>query len=529
MAHASSIFHSVPVEVQNSSGFDLSFDNLLTATCGTLTPCLSKEVIPGTKFSIGTNWEMELPPMVSNFFGRIDGIVELFFVPYRILYGGWKRFFTQSAARVDDNPIGIPSFAGEALSDYFETYSGLEGSEGFGEGSLSDYLGNRFADEFGQFGVIDEPISIMKYMAYHKIYNDWYRNTRIQKEVFDMDSGDFFASMPYRSYSPAASLLTNVSQLNDGLNDGSLFYALRQRNYAKDYFTNAAPHPQQGSTPVSFTFSGSSFTINGLRAANSLAKFVDINNLAGNEYDDLIYAQFGVRPADAITDRAIYLGRSIAPVYTRGVFTSTPNSANVPRNPFSGSVGNPGGAPSVSGSGSLVDSFKVTEYGCIMAIFSLVPHAYYGYGVRRENMHTQIGDFGFPVLQGMGMQEIKTAELYSTGLSNSTFGYTDRYSEFKYIDDEVHGEFRPGRTLEYFALQRKFNAAPQLGTQFIQINKSDLNGVFVGSPAVTFVSCWGHIGFTFKSSMPLAEYSIPTLGETKDTHTIRVENGGRML
>ena len=40
------LFRKVPVKVQQKSGFDLSFQNLLTTKVGTITPVLAEELIP---------------------------------------------------------------------------------------------------------------------------------------------------------------------------------------------------------------------------------------------------------------------------------------------------------------------------------------------------------------------------------------------------------------------------------------------------------------------------------------------------
>ena len=105
MAHLSKIFTKVPVDIPNRSGFDLSFENLLTMKVGTLTPVLCEEVIPNETFSLGYLSQVQLPPMATNFFGRVDLRLEAFFVPMRILWGGWQNFFTMPT----NNPYGEPT------------------------------------------------------------------------------------------------------------------------------------------------------------------------------------------------------------------------------------------------------------------------------------------------------------------------------------------------------------------------------------------------------------------------------------
>lgn len=85
MAHTSKIFNKVPVNIQDRSGFDMSHENLFTATCGTLVPAMVEEVIPGDVFSIGSHMQVKLPPLATDFYGRVDAKLEAFFVPNRLV------------------------------------------------------------------------------------------------------------------------------------------------------------------------------------------------------------------------------------------------------------------------------------------------------------------------------------------------------------------------------------------------------------------------------------------------------------
>ena len=55
-----------------------------------------------------------------------------------------------------------------------------ESARVLGRGSLVDYLGYK-----GTINTRQRINNIMRFMAYHKIYDDWYRDSRIQKPVFD--------------------------------------------------------------------------------------------------------------------------------------------------------------------------------------------------------------------------------------------------------------------------------------------------------------------------------------------------------
>ena len=88
------LFQKTPIKVPNRSGFDLSHENMLTLKCGTLVPVMTGSLIPGDRVSVGSAFEIQLPPMATDFYGRVRFKMEAFFVPCRLLYGGWRKFMT---------------------------------------------------------------------------------------------------------------------------------------------------------------------------------------------------------------------------------------------------------------------------------------------------------------------------------------------------------------------------------------------------------------------------------------------------
>lgn len=525
MAHLSKIFTKTPVDMPNKSGFDMSHENLFTTTCGTLTPCLVEELLPNDEISLGEMCQVQLPPMATDFYGRIDACIEAFFVPFRILWQGWQSFITNPTtspyAPNTPRPNSVPIIRFDSTTD----------SSFIGRGTLADYLGIK------GFPSLEGPTFLnynaLPFLAYHKIFEDWYMNTEIQKTPFFSGATQGgFAAMPWSLIQPSnPNAFLASSTLNDGLPIGKL----RQRLWAKDYFTTANLYPQAGgASELSFDVSDTkgSFTIASLRAANVLQRWLERNNIAGYRYADQIKAQFGCLPSDAIMDRSIFLGRAVHSVYTKSVYnTSGIPSDSETQNPFGGSASKFGTSQAV-GEGSLIKKFRATEHGFIFCIFSLVPHAYYSTGTRRYLMRKSVGDFAFPLLQGIGEQAIGTNELCpvaNSTLGQYVFGYTDQYAEYKYHDDEVHGLLVDGESLSSFALQRGFSSAPALGSSFLEIPTNFLDQVTAVNGAMSKFGCWVDMYLSMKKVSTLSAYQIPTLGDVKNTHKEYIDKGGRRL
>lgn len=545
------IFRKVPVEIPNKSGFDESHGHVFSAKVGTLIPAMSDLLLPNDTISLGVASEIQLPPMATDFYGRVKAHFECFFVPLRILYSGWQELITHPVAG-DVWPTGTTS---GQQAKYLPTLR-LDARD-MGPGSLSDYLGYGFDNipSSVQASTLIDVLNPLKYAAYHMIWDKWYRDSRIQQSAFQrlvpLANAPAFSELPYRTWYGNSPTVFGASGIGPGdlsCADGTACYSLRQRNFGRDYFTNATPLPQAGQ-PAAVAFQtdaqgNGAFTIASLRAANALQTWLERQNLAGYRYGDQIKANFGVYPSDAALDRPLYLGRQIVDVYNKSVYESdgatTQTNTN---NPFS-SVGAKYGSPLGVGEGSLVDNFTATEHGYIFVMFSLVPEVLYSGVMEKDMDYNSMADFPFPLLAGVGDEPISAKQLVGYYGYNQTvldamkaqvFGYTQRYANHKFKLDRVSGLLKDNNSLESFALQRmaanpgQSVSTVQISSSFLEIPTNYLDNVSAVQGDVSTYGCWVDAYFPYKKISTLPAYSIPTLGDIKNTHTEVIENGGKRL
>ncbi len=566
MSKLSKIFSDIPVDIQNRSGFDMSHYNIGDGRTGTLIPVLCEEMLPNDSVSLGFMDKIQLLPMATNFSGRIDMRFEAFFVPNRILWGGWQDFQTLP----DNNPYQTP-FERPIIAPYFTNRSPITGSAAptffqthFGPQSLFDYLGygssnSSWIGSSGQSLPTNSlSISALPFIAYQRIYDEWYRNPRITQPLF------------VRPFSPGSESVYNlpwISQLNPSFTEGSYFpnaialedssynkladgsdlTTLRQRCWGDDYLTTCALYPQAtGSiTGNPISVKGDSFTISDLRTANVLQRWAERRNIAGPRYADQLLATWGVMPSDAIIDRPIYLGSYSHGVYTSPIFNSNSISTNPEGdadgqglNPYSKYPASSAGQSDGVGQGSLVNNFHVTEHGFLMVIASLVPHAFYSTFKRTYLKRKKIADYANPLLQGLGEQAVTNDIVLGDNFSQlveggnyDTWGYTPQYSDYKYHCDEVHGTRRDTNANKYFALQRVIRSTDSwaLTTDFLEIPTDFLDQVSNVSTSVAGCSYMYDIYFSLKIVRTLSEYVIPTLGDLKDVHKERIPFRGRQI
>lgn len=306
MSHTSKIFDSQPIQVQNLNGFDLSHIFAGTSKCGQLVPVLRKLLMQASKISVGAAVNVELPPLATSFFGRVDFCIELFFVPCAVLYGGWRQFISNQVASMFPSsqdsvlekggyalPVLDIGYHSVLLSDeqsykWEASYAGGQMSylDTTNDG-LADYLGVRvnnseaIAPDSDPEGADPVPvyINLLPFLAYHKIIDVFYRNFSTTKTWFAVNpnvpydssnypgnaavethSGNFArknVSLVWHSFYTSDVLVGSTSnQLASSrvfslgsevtFPDGVSVLQTRQRTYARDYFIAGSVNPQQG-------------------------------------------------------------------------------------------------------------------------------------------------------------------------------------------------------------------------------------------------------------------------------------------
>ena len=556
------------VHVPKRSWRPLKKHNRLTGKCGTLVPVFCTEVIPGTKAYVRQTLGVSLPPLVSDTYMSVSYKTEAFFVPARLLFGGAVDWFCQDSAPSISAPVN-PGDPGTVVSNVPQLpiwqldLAGVGGSPGpdssaLDPGTLLDYLGVRVSSS-GLSGSPAFLLNPLPALAYHMCFEWYYRSPLIQAHVFAMPSGkgpiindgvDYLAAMlpyihdGYKIFGDVdqGSGATDSSLLADGVSLGSL----RQRNFGFDYFTLG--YPSNPGDNIKVQISNNEFSINSLRAANSLTMFTERNMLAGTRQCDVVAARYGADLSMGVAQMPVLLGTADYEVYNRGVSITTygtdasEGGLQPSSNPFAyqAGAGTRVGNAFAGGSDNIIDGFECNEHGYIMIIGSLVPRACYGSGVRRylrryiTGGSASITELANPILQNVGYDVIKSEELDSEVAavqSGSIFAYTEKFNSFFNFEDEVHGLFREGSALQSFVLQRNFANAGNpvhLSTNFLEIPTNFMDDITVTKQAI---SNYGYeLDYYVEGGflVPLYKHSMPSLQDPAYEHgkPVAVHRGG---
>lgn len=500
MSDKKNLLNSVLVKAPPRNAFDLTHDVKFSGNMGNLIPIMCTEVVPGDKIGIACESLIRFAPMVAPVMHRFDVTMHYFFVPNRILWANWENFITQTK-------VGgvIPSFPYVTMNS--TTWN-----------KLADYMG--IPDPVGPDS---EAVSAMPFAAMQKIWNDYYRDQNLQTDICP----------------PQSFMLTDGNNTSEWAGKLGI---LRKRCWEHDYLTSALPFAQKGDAvqiPLGFpdlpvlhnaanptTLDGTpddvllpsdptadtsedayvktseldqNTTINDLRRAMRLQEWLEKNARGGTRYSEHIKVHFDVRSSDGRLQRPEYITGVKTPVQISEVL-QTGESATTPQ-------GNMAGHGVAVASGRY-GAYYAEEHGYVIGIMSVMPKTAYQQGLPKHFTKTvDAFQYYYPSFANIGEQEIKNKEVYAFQgvLSEETFGYTPRYSEYKFENNRVAGDFRS--TLDYWTAGRIFATPPALNEDFVQADPT--HRIFaVTDPDVDKLYC--QVLNKVLAIRPMPKYGTPT-------------------
>lgn len=112
------------------------------------------------------------------------------------------------------------------------------------------------------------------------------------------------------------------------------------------------------------------------------------------------------------------------------------------------------------------------EHGYVFTVLSVRPKSMYINGMSRHWLKRDKEDFYQKELAYIGQQPVIAGEIYADGTPDDleTFGYQDRYIEYKRQQSYVSAEFR--NLQNYWHLGRDFEERPALNESFVSCNPS---------------------------------------------------------
>lgn len=440
------------------SKHNLSHYNVTTGEMGKLMPVGCVEVLPGDSFSASTSALIRTQSLNAPVMHPVDVRIHHFFVPNRLVWSGWEDFITGT----DDTPIPTITHSGganERISDYM----------GMPPTNLRD-------------------VNALPIRAYNKIYNEYYRDQDLVPEIDEENEyiqpiawgKDYFtAARPTPQKGASASLaLKGTAPVN--LTSGTGLTPSGLTAFASDSIVRAAVGSDTAlslddTNLTADLTDASTFDIRDLRKAAALQRYAEARSIYGSRHTEYL-RYYGVNPSDARLQRPEYLGGGKQTISFSEVLSTIGGSGF-------GSVGDLyGHGIAAVRSNKYVKYFE--EHGHVITMMSVRPKSIYTQAQHKLWNRLDKEDFYTRELEHIGQQEIQNKEIYQNHSEpDETFGYTNRYDEYRSHPSYVSGEMRDN-TYDNWHLARKFVSEPALNQTFTNCEPPKRHQNDMGEPAL---------------------------------------------
>jgi hypothetical protein len=410
------------------------------------------------------------------------------FVPTRLIWANFQSAITGGADGMDATVFPYVTIDADAAP--WNVYGGL-----------SDHLGIPVA-------VGDAlKVSALPFRAYNLIFNEWYRdqdlvtalvnstgdgadttsNLALQNCAWEKDY--FTSSRPWAQKGPVVSLPIGTSAPITGAGwDPASFggtpttnQQVRQYPGKTETLANALiTDPSASGTGNKMQWwvgldpanpgyplmhadlsNATAATINELRHALAIQRYEEARARYGSRYTEYL-RYLGVRSSDARLQRPEYLGGGKQTIQFSEVLQTAPTTSGTPVTGVGAMQGHGIGAVR---SNRYRRFFE--EHGYVVTLLSVLPKTMYVNGLPRHWSRLTKEDYWQKELEHIGQQTVLNQETYlAHSTPVGTFGYQDRYDEYRRQESTVHGLFRT--TLNTWHMGRIFAGDTTLNSTFVQ-------------------------------------------------------------
>lgn len=531
------------------SKFDMSNTLITTFNAGKLIPLGDPiEVLPGDTFKIGVNSFIRMQTLVKAPMDNLDLDIWAFFVPNRIVWEHFEQF-------MGDNDQG-PWTEGQVEYNIPQITAP---TGGWAEKTVADYFG--LPTKVGNISVSHIP-----FRCYCQIFNDWFRNQNAQQFAY-INKGDatttgtngtnwitdaitggellpvakkpdyFTTGLPNaQKGEPVTIPLGTTAPVYAGAEDTDVIakYGAKTLHWQNGTNNNNTPliitaGKQPGTEKMYYTYGNktsnvenqttitpsnlitdlseaTASTINTLRQAFQIQKYLERNAIFGTRYREFLKGHFGVTSPDARLQVSEFLGGKTIPIsITPIVQTSGSSDTTTPQGNIAGM--------SATGDKSYLFTKSFVEHGYIILLGAVRVHKHtYQQGIRRLWSRKSRFDLYDPLFANLGNQATLNKEIFAQGTEEDeeVFNYQEYGADYRFRPNIVTGEIRSNATAtqQIWSFADYYTQLPRYSGEWMEENKSNIDKT-LAVPSTTADQFIANFYFKITAVRPMPLYSMP--------------------
>lgn len=510
---------------------NLTYRNFFSGEIGELRPIWLEDGVPGDTIQYKPEVRLYFAPLVFPVLSAMKARIDVFFVPNRLAFNQWDDFIT-GGPEDNLNPAypslrNVYAAASAASPTIGVRFLNLcQAQIGNFKASLMNSLGHPYVSGISGSTLAQDPYDMIPFYDFLRIWDDYYRDeeketsftapNNVQLDVFDIFTDNVASAAIYNAFSTGE--LPSIA-------------------WAKDYFTSVSLEQQRGgdipllsnpmfkfsnpSAPLPYGnqylfFAGSTsgfepgsaivtgsdsqlydvqsvLSVNGIYFLKAAQKWLNNNVIGGTRYIEQLRTRYRVVSSDARLQRPEMVGSISIPVNIDVVTQTSSTTTGAGGEVLA--LGDRAGKASVIGSGKTL-TYSCEEFGYFIGILHIAPKAAYFQGLRRNLQREDKFDFWAPEFEHTPQREVRNNEIFFDASTASpedggTFGYIGQYDEYRFHNDEVHGDFQD--TLLAWTTARKFSSLPSAASSsFLRVDHHfDGNNRIFAVPSSEFSHIFG--------------------------------------
>lgn len=504
---------------QPRNAFKMSYHENFSSPVGQIIPCHVQDVCPGDYVKLDVKSFARTVPCNTAAFARMSEHVDFYFVPYHMLWRPFKQLVNPvpdvnsalSLTSEKNNSVsGVPYFTASQIASMFTNATAGSSTQYTFFANLPNrpyaarlldmlsyysdpnhaYLDNGVNVDYGQdntwlanFNAAYDSswkFNPFRILAFNRILSDFYRSTDYVQSnprrfnIDDLDSGSqipderlrslfhcirfgdpdasvngLYSCFPFAKWHLDRLVSVKPSQLYGSFIDST--------NTNADPGTIFQLFPTVGSVQGRNSGNPSLSTTQDIRVALAFEKIGRLSMSAPKTFRSQQAALFGESSPSCDNCTPRYLGSYDSSLDISEVTaTSAYEGQNSETSNYLGEVGGKG--TSVNQKNGVI-KFKSEDFGVIIGVHYIVPDA--EYQMNRYNRHCcklSRTDFFNPAFDRLGLQPQYRGEVVlSKGQNQQVIGLQSRYIEYKTRENEVHGNFQRGRSLQAWSIPRNID------------------------------------------------------------------------